>query len=165
MAKASRRDWVFAGVAVAVAIAVGIALVIELTDEDDGPDSPFTRTTPWKKLRSLPDIGTLEYTCGFPGGLQATRLSVPSSGGPVAAGVNVAGRLSRAQVPPGRRFVSPYGPPGSFTWSMVRRVERGRIEVTVRGQPLSEPPVGRFSCPKPKFVVFTIQPIEPGGQD
>ena len=160
MAKSSRRDWVFAGIAVAVAIAVGIALVIRLTDDDDA-DSPFTRVTPWEKLRALPDVGTLEYSCGFPGGLQATRLSVPETGAPVAAGVQVSGASSSATVRPGGRLASPYGSPGDFTWKVVRKLNRGKIEVTINAQPPSAPPVGGSGCPKPKLVVFTVRPTKP----
>jgi hypothetical protein len=156
-AKARRRDWVLAGIAVAAAIAVAVALVIRLTDDRAG-SSKFTRVTPWKELRALPDIGTLEYSCGFPGGRQATRLSVPATAGTVAAGVDVAGSATSARVPPGARFTGPYGPPGVFTWKMVRELDGGGIEVTVHAQAPSAPPVRGGGCPKPKVVVFTVRP-------
>ena len=158
MAKARRRDWVFAGIAVAIAIAVGIALVIALTDDDE-PDSPFTRTTAWKKAREVPEIGTLEYSCAFPGGLQATRLSVPDDGTTVEAGVDVGGTSTSARVRPGERFASAYGPAGAFTWTMVRRIEGGRVEVTVDAQ-VPSAPVGEPRCRKPELIVFTVRPSQ-----
>src|SRR4029453_12795240 len=123
-----------------------------------GGGSPFTRTTPWAQLRSLRDIGTLEYRCGFPGGYVAMRFSVPQSGGTVAAGVDVGGNVTSARVRPGQRFESAFGPPGAITWRMVRLIERGRVEATVSAQAPSAPPVGRSSCQKPKLVVFTVRP-------
>jgi hypothetical protein len=156
MAKARRRDWIFAGIAVAAALAVAVALVIRLTDDDEG--ASLTRTTPWKKLRTLPDIGTLSYSCGFPGRQTATRLSVPRTGGNVNAQVDFGGEFISARIEPGGRLGTPYGPFASFSWTAVRNIKQGKIEVAVPVSFQPEPGAGRSSCPKPEFTVSTVRP-------
>jgi hypothetical protein len=161
MSRSSRRDWIFAGIAVAIAIATAIALVIRLTDDDD-EGSSITRTTPWQRFATIEDVGTMSYSCGFPGRLMATRLAVTPNGAPVNARVELERGSIAARIQPGGLFAAPYSHSGSNYWQISRKLKRGRIRSWV---PTTFPPIqagGRPVCTKPSFSVAIARPKEPG---
>jgi hypothetical protein len=63
---------------------------------------------------------------------------------------------------PGGNFATPYGTPGDFTWRIVRRLDRGKIEITVNARPPDVPSLRPSACRKPKLIVFMVRPTEQG---
>jgi hypothetical protein len=146
------RDWIFAGVSLGAALVVLVLLITQDgSDEDSGPE--ITRTTPWKELNSLPGLGTLEYSCGYPGRLTATRFVVPESGQPERITVIFGRRSLTADVRPSEYLPIPYEPSGSHIWVIHTTADtpsRARIDVAF---PAARTAAERTTCERPNFVL------------
>jgi len=151
----NNRAWIFAAVSVAAAVVVLILLIIELADDDAGDvEGPvIERTTPWRELKSLPGLGTIQYSCGFPGRLTATRFLVPRPGQAERIKVQVGNRVLAVDAMPSARVAIPYETSGSYIWEIRTKQDppsRARIDVAF---PPAESAADRRRCPEPTFIV------------